>query len=36
MKTEEEGLHRKSMLVIPEKKCVKQRMRRDGKRLKGL
>lgn len=36
MKTEQEGFHRKSTLVSPEKKCVKQRMRRDGRRLKGL
>lgn len=34
MKTEEEGVHRKSVLVSLEEKSAKQRMRRDGRRLK--
>lgn len=34
MKTEEEGVHRKSVLVSLEEKSAKQRMSRDGRRLK--
>lgn len=34
MKTEEDGVHRKSVLVSLEEKSAKQRMRRDGRRLK--